>query len=141
MSASEAEEADLFSVHAVDFCHLGPLPRRAAQRDQASLEKTLKFAQKRARSPDAAGPLEVAEESEDDDKAASEEIDQRPAQKKRRVELGALAAAAMEQWGLQEAKVCNWAAERRLPGIGFADVLEYRRLHPEEDISAALSDL
>ena len=66
--------------------------------------------------------------------------ERRPA-KRSRIGVGEIAAAAIEQWGLNEAKVLRWATELRLRGVGIADLQRYRREHPEEDVTAGLSDL
>ena len=50
--------------------------------------------------------------------------------------MGAIASAAAEQWGLDLENLELWAEHRRLPGVGLADLLDYRRDHPEEDLSA-----
>ena len=50
--------------------------------------------------------------------------------------LGGMARAAVEQWGLDESRLLAWAAARRLPGIGVADVNQYRQENPDEDLSA-----
>ena len=56
--------------------------------------------------------------------------------------LGGMARAAVEQWGLDEGRLLAWAAARRLPGIGVADVNLYRQENPDEDLSAEMnSDL
>ena len=56
--------------------------------------------------------------------------------------LGGMARAAVEQWGLDESRLLAWAAARRLPGIGVADVNQYRQENPDEDLSAEMnSDL
>ena len=56
--------------------------------------------------------------------------------------LGGMARAAVEQWGLDEGRLLAWAAARRLPGIGVADVNQYRQENPDEDLSAEMnSDL
>ena len=56
--------------------------------------------------------------------------------------LGGMARAAVEQWGLDESRLLAWAAARRLPGIGVADVNLYRQENPDEDLSAEMnSDL
>ena len=57
-------------------------------------------------------------------------------------QLGGMARAAVEQWGLDESRLLAWAAARRLPGIGVADVNQYRQENPDEDLSAEMnSDL
>ena len=53
--------------------------------------------------------------------------------------LGGMARAAVEQWGLDESRLLAWAAARRLPGIGVADVNLYRQEHPAEDLSAEMN--
>ena len=55
--------------------------------------------------------------------------------------LGGMARAAVEQWGLDEGRLLAWAAARRLPGIGVADVNQYRQENPDEDLSAENGDL
>ena len=52
--------------------------------------------------------------------------------------LGGMARAAVEQWGLDEGRLLAWAAARRLPGIGVADVNLYRQENPDEDLSAEM---
>ena len=52
--------------------------------------------------------------------------------------LGGMARAAVEQWGLDESRLLAWAAARRLPGIGVADVNLYRQENPDEDLSAEM---
>mgnify|MGYP006134265609 FL=1 len=69
------------------------------------------------------------------------EVGERRPAKRTRIGVGEIAAAAIEQWGLNEAKVLRWATELRLPGVGIADLQRYRREHPEEDVTAGLSDL
>ncbi|CAE7514161.1 DRP5A [Symbiodinium sp. CCMP2592] len=54
----------------------------------------------------------------------------------KRARMGAIASAAAEQWGLDLENLELWAEHRRLPGVGLADLLDYRRDHPEEDLSA-----
>ena len=61
--------------------------------------------------------------------------------KRARIGIGQIASAALEQWGLDEARVLAWAAERGLPGIGIADLTDYRKEHPDEDCQAGLADL
>ena len=53
--------------------------------------------------------------------------------------LGGMARAAVEQWGLDEGRLLAWAAARRLPGIGVADVNQYRQENPDEDLSAEMN--
>ena len=53
--------------------------------------------------------------------------------------LGGMARAAVEQWGLDESRLLAWAAARRLPGIGVADVNLYRQENPDEDLSAEMN--
>ena len=53
--------------------------------------------------------------------------------------LGGMARAAVEQWGLDESRLLAWAAARRLPGIGVADVNQYRQENPDEDLSAEMN--
>ena len=53
--------------------------------------------------------------------------------------LGGMARAAVEQWGLDESRLLAWAAARRLPGIGVADVKLYRQENPDEDLSAEMN--
>ena len=53
--------------------------------------------------------------------------------------LGGMARAAVEQWGLDEGRLLAWAAARRLPGIGVADVNLYRQENPDEDLSAEMN--
>ena len=53
-------------------------------------------------------------------------------------QLGGMARAAVEQWGLDESRLLAWAAARRLPGIGVADVNLYRQENPDEDLSAEM---
>ena len=53
--------------------------------------------------------------------------------------LGGMARAAVEQWGLDESRLLAWAAARRLPGIGVADVTQYRQDNPDEDLSAEMN--
>ena len=53
--------------------------------------------------------------------------------------LGGMARAAVEQWGLDESRLLAWAAARRLPGIGLADVNLYRQENPDEDLSAEMN--
>ena len=53
--------------------------------------------------------------------------------------LGGMARAAVEQWGLDEGRLLAWAAARRLPGIGVADVTQYRQENPDEDLSAEMN--
>ena len=53
--------------------------------------------------------------------------------------LGGMARAAVEQWGLDESRLLAWAAARRLPGIGVADVTQYRLENPDEDLSAEMN--
>ena len=53
--------------------------------------------------------------------------------------LGGMARAAVEQWGLDESRLLAWAAARRLPGIGVADVNQYRQENPDEDLSAEIN--
>ena len=53
--------------------------------------------------------------------------------------LGGMARAAVEQWGLDESRLLAWAAARRLPGIGVADVNLYRQKNPDEDLSAEMN--
>ncbi len=53
--------------------------------------------------------------------------------------LGGMARAAVEQWGLDESRLLAWAATRRLPGIGVADVNLYRQENPDEDLSAEMN--
>eukprot|EP00933_Yihiella_yeosuensis_P031473 TRINITY_DN25043_c0_g2_i1.p1 TRINITY_DN25043_c0_g2~~TRINITY_DN25043_c0_g2_i1.p1 ORF type:complete len:157 (-),score=35.17 TRINITY_DN25043_c0_g2_i1:115-585(-) len=60
---------------------------------------------------------------------------------KKRARLGSIAAAAAEQWGLDPCKLEAWASKRGLPGVGVADLVDYRRENPEEDISAELSEI
>ena len=55
--------------------------------------------------------------------------------------LGHIAAAAIEQWGLDEEAVLSWASQKGLPGVGIADLTRYREEHPEEDALAGLADL
>lgn len=64
----------------------------------------------------------------------------RPA-KRRRMDFGAIALAAMDQWGLDEAMVARWASRRGLPGVGFAELLDFRRENPVLDVSAGLADM
>ena len=52
--------------------------------------------------------------------------------------LGGMARAAATEWGLDESRLLAWAAARRLPGIGVADVSQYRRENPDEDLSAEM---
>jgi hypothetical protein len=54
-------------------------------------------------------------------------------------QLGGMARAAVEQWGLDESRLLAWAAARRLPGIGVADVTQYRQDNPDEDLSAEMN--
>ena len=54
-------------------------------------------------------------------------------------QLGGMARAAVEQWGLDESRLLAWAAARRLPGIGVADVNLYRQENPDEDLSAEMN--
>ena len=54
-------------------------------------------------------------------------------------QLGGMARAAVEQWGLDESRLLAWAAARRLPGIGVADVTQYRLENPDEDLSAEMN--
>merc|ERR1711862_219199 len=61
--------------------------------------------------------------------------------KRQRLCLGEIAEAAVAQWGLDEKQIIAWARRRKLPGVGFADVIQYRNEHPEEDIVAGLSDI
>ena len=67
----------------------------------------------------------------------------RPPERAKRVKLGlgAMASAALEQWGLDEARVLAWAAQRGLPGVGIADLTTYRQEHPDEDVLAGVADL
>ena len=53
--------------------------------------------------------------------------------------LGGMARAAVQQWGLDESRLLAWAAARRLPGIGVADVNLYRQENPDEDLSAEMN--
>ena len=53
--------------------------------------------------------------------------------------LGGMARAAVEQWGLDESRLLAWAAARRLPGIGVADVNLYRQENPDEYLSAEMN--
>ena len=41
------------------------------------------------------------------------------------------ASAAAEQWGLDMEGLELWARRRQLPGVGVADLLDYRQEHPE----------
>ena len=50
-------------------------------------------------------------------------------------QLGGMARAAVRQWGLDESRLLAWAAARRPPGIGVADVNLYRQENPDEDLS------
>eukprot|EP00439_Symbiodinium_sp_Y106_P056483 s2923_g7.t3 len=59
----------------------------------------------------------------------------------KRARMGAIASAAAEQWGLDLENLELWAEHRRLPGVGLADLLDYRRDHPEEDLSAGLASI
>ena len=59
----------------------------------------------------------------------------------KRARMGAIASAAAEQWGLDLESLELWAERRHLPGVGLADLLDYRRDHPEEDISAGLASI
>lgn len=68
------------------------------------------------------------------------EEDEEDAAKRQRMCLGEMAAAAAEQWNLDEDAVIAWATQRGLPGVGFADLLQYRREHPEEDLVAGMCD-
>lgn len=45
------------------------------------------------------------------------------------------------RWNLDVAGVMDWAQRRELPGVGVADLLDYRREHPEEDLAAGLSSI
>eukprot|EP00913_Durusdinium_trenchii_P008037 g7536.t1 len=60
---------------------------------------------------------------------------------RKRPRLGYMAMAAAEQWNLDVAGVMDWAQRRELPGVGVADLLDYRREHPEEDLAAGLSSI
>ena len=53
--------------------------------------------------------------------------------------LGGMARVAVEQWGLDEGRLLAWATARRLPGIGVADVNQYRQENPDEDLSAEMN--
>ena len=64
-----------------------------------------------------------------------------PPAKRVKLGLGAIASAALEQWGLDEARVLAWAAEKGLPGVGIADLTLYRKEHPDEDLVAGVADL
>ena len=78
----------------------------------------------------------------DDEGAAGSAMDEgRPSSKRARLGIGQIAAAALEQWGLDEARVLAWAAEKGLPGVGIADLTRYRAEHPDEDVLAGLADL
>ena len=59
----------------------------------------------------------------------------------KRARLGVIASAAAEQWGLDLEGLEHWAQRRQLPGVGVADLLDYRREHPEEDLAAGLSSI
>lgn len=72
--------------------------------------------------------------------SSDEDMECQPRVKRRRMEFGATAAAAMLQWGLDEAAVIAFAKRNGLPGIGITDLLDYRREHPEEDLIASLAD-
>jgi hypothetical protein len=61
--------------------------------------------------------------------------------KRQRICLGDIAAAAVDQWALDEDELIAWALRRGLPGVGFADVLQFRKMHPEEDIVAGVIDV
>ena len=110
----------------------GPRRPRGASQAQA-----VPLARKRRQ----AEPEDADVESEGDAIDGEEEVGELRAAKRTRVGVGEIAAAAIEQWGLSEAKVLRWAAERGLPGVGIADLEHYRREHPEEDMMAGLSDL
>lgn len=71
--------------------------------------------------------------------ASDMEVDDR-SQKRQCVRLGEIAAAAVEQWGLDADHVVTWALAKGLPGVGIADLEVYRREHPEEDLAAGLLD-
>mmetsp|Transcript_25490 Transcript_25490/g.79286 ORF Transcript_25490/g.79286 Transcript_25490/m.79286 type:complete len:189 (+) Transcript_25490:78-644(+) len=58
----------------------------------------------------------------------------------KRARFGPLAAAAAAQWQLDGSAVEAWAQRRGLPGIGIADIVDYRREHPEEDLAAELAE-
>ncbi|CAE8715991.1 unnamed protein product [Polarella glacialis] len=67
----------------------------------------------------------------------SEADQDRPGKK---VCLGPIAAAAADQWCLDKHRLEAWAVCKGLPGVGLADLVDYRRENPEEDISAELSE-
>ena len=66
-------------------------------------------------------------------------ISPRPSFSAPQPKLGGMARAAVEQWGLDEGRLLAWAAARRLPGIGVADVNQYRQENPDEDLSAEMN--
>ena len=61
--------------------------------------------------------------------------------REKRARMGAIASAAAEQWGLDLETLELWAERRHLPGVGLTDLLDYRRDHPEEDLSAGLTSI
>lgn len=58
----------------------------------------------------------------------------------KRVRIGPLAFAAAAQWQLDRRAVEAWATTKGLPGVGIAELLAYRREHPEEDLAADLAE-
>ena len=80
------------------------------------------------------------EDADDRQPSAATAVEKQPA-KRVKLGLGAIASAALEQWGLDEARVLAWAAEKGLPGVGIADLTTYRAEHPDEDLVAGVADL
>ena len=98
-----------------------------------------KSKRERSLSPERGGCCDGDSEGAQSD--GDREMADRQSTKRVKMNAGEIGAAAIAQWGLDEAKVAAWAAQKRLPGIGFADVLQYRREHPEEDLTAGFTDL
>ena len=107
---------------------------RGGPRRPRAVAQAVPLARKRQAEPEDA-------DDEGDSAMEDREVGERRPAKRTRIGIGEIAAAAIEQWGLNEAKVLRWATELRLPGVGIADLQRYRREHPEEDVTAGLSDL